>query len=631
MSDSKWHGQLAMREESRAGSRSPYWLGPFQNYNTNCPYLVGDYDTVSTLIAGYIESGYSTFILGHSTYSRGARAHQRRIRQGHSEEGGGGTRMNPRLHDLVARQADSRPERAAIVCGRETLTYGALETAANRLANFLRDQGCRKGDRICLFTPKSSYAIVGMLGALKAGAAYVPIDISSPAPRVARILDACEPRCALVQRPAAKLLDELLAHRSASAAPLVVALERQSVSGEHFQSAFDLRDLDQAPSTPAPADTTEDDTAHILFTSGSTGTPKGVMIAHRNVTSFLRWACSYFGISHEDRISGHSPLHFDLSTFDIYGTLMSGAALYLVTPELNLIAARLAAFIRASQLTQWFSVPSILTYMMQFDVVKPNDFPHLKRLLWCGEAMPTPTLMHWMRRLPHVQFTNLYGPTEATIASSYYSVGAVPSSERAPVPIGQACGEEELLLLDDDLRSVPAGEVGDLYIAGAGLSPGYWRDPEKTAAVFMTHPTPPGQRIYRTGDLARVDENGLFHFLGRKDSQIKSRGYRIELGEIRNRAQRACLYRRVCSHRSGQRRIRGNVDLLRLHVSVRLRGVARGHPPRSGKSTPELHAAGPLEIVRAAPGKMPTAKSTSEPFVRRSDMTSQARRQLNHP
>jgi acyl-coenzyme A synthetase/AMP-(fatty) acid ligase len=186
--------------------------------------------------------------------------------------------------------------------------------------------------------------------------------------------------------------------------------------------------------------------------------------------------------------------------------------------------------IRNAELTQWFSVPSVLTYMAKFDAVEQHDFPHLERLLWCGEVLPTPVLVHWMKRLPHVTFTNLYGPTEATIASSYYEVPECPADETQPIPIGRACDGEELLVLDEQLRPLPAGEMGDLYIGGAGLSPGYWRDEEKSAAAFVTDSR--GKRIYRTGDLAQVDSSGDFHFLGRADSQIKSRGYRIELGEI---------------------------------------------------------------------------------------------------
>ena len=202
--------------------------------------------------------------------------------------------------------------------------------------------------------------------------------------------------------------------------------------------------------------------------------------------------------------------------------------------EVCVLPNKLAEFIRASELTQWFSVPSVLSYMAKFDVLRQDDFPAMRRLLWCGERMPTPTLMHWMQRLPHVTFTNLYGPTEATIASSYYRVPALPTDATAEIPIGVACDGEELLVLDDQLRPAAAGETGDLFLRGVGLSPGYWRDAEKTSAAFLANPrsTVRGDRLYRTGDLAHVGTDGLFYLHGRADTQIKSRGYRIELGEI---------------------------------------------------------------------------------------------------
>jgi non-ribosomal peptide synthetase component F len=233
-----------------------------------------------------------------------------------------------------------------------------------------------------------------------------------------------------------------------------------------------------------------------------------------------------------DRLSGHFPLHFDLSFFDIFSAAAVGAAVHLIPPELNVLPNKLADFIRKSAITQWFSVPSVLSYLARFNVVRSHDFPGLKRLLWCGEVLPTPTLIHWMTRLPHVTFTNLYGPTETTIVSSYYTVPACPVDPQSPVPIGVACEGEELLVLNEALDPLPPGETGDLYIGGAGLAQGYWRDPERTARAFVPHPRRPGGRIYKTGDLARLGEDGLVDFLGRSDSQIKSRGYRIELGEI---------------------------------------------------------------------------------------------------
>jgi non-ribosomal peptide synthetase component F len=258
------------------------------------------------------------------------------------------------------------------------------------------------------------------------------------------------------------------------------------------------------------------------------------MITHANVIHFIRWAIDHFGIRAGDRCSGHSPLHFDLSTFDTYGTLWAGAELHPVAPELNLLPHKLASFIRDAELTQWFSVPSALNHMAKAGVVHEYDFPSLRRLLWCGEAWHAAGLAHWMRRLPHVSFTNLYGPTEATIASSYYDVPGLPEDETRPVPIGQPCAGEELLVLDEALRPAAVGETGDLFIRGVGLSPGYWKDVAKTEAAFLPSPFSegPDDRIYRTGDLARVAENGDLVLLGRADTQIKSRGYRIELGEI---------------------------------------------------------------------------------------------------
>jgi acyl-coenzyme A synthetase/AMP-(fatty) acid ligase len=218
----------------------------------------------------------------------------------------------------------------------------------------------------------------------------------------------------------------------------------------------------------------------------------------------------------------------------MFGAFAAGAELHLVSPALNLLPHKMADFIRVSELTQWFSAPSILSYMAKFDVVSFNDFPTLKRVLWCGEVFPTPPLIYWMTRLPKVSFTNLYGPTEATIASSYYTVPKCLEDERAAIPIGTPCGGEGLMVLDDDLRPVPHGEIGNLYIHGVGLSPGYWKDREKTDAVFLPNPqsSEPEDRIYKTGDLAKIGADELVYFLGRADSQIKSRGYRIELGEI---------------------------------------------------------------------------------------------------
>jgi len=438
------------------------------------------------------------------------------------------------IQNWVTEQADARPDATAIHWKDEQLTFGCLEALTNQLARIFKDSGCRRGDRIAIGTPKSPEAVVGMIAALKANCVYVPLDTQSPVSRLRKIIESCRPVWLLGADASAKQIDELFADQELTRPIRVGCLEQNEISGENFRAKFSSDDVVSFPAGPVRYENIAKDPAHILFTSGSTGTPKGVVITHENVVSFVEWAVRYLDLNSTDRVSGHAPLHFDLSTYDLFGSIAAGAQLHLVPPELNLLPHKLAEFIRNSELTQWFSVPSILNYLASFEAVEFGDFPSLKRVMWCGEVFPTPSLIYWMQRLPHAEFTNLYGPTEATIASSYYTVPSCPDRLTDEIPIGCACDGEELLVLDERLETVPPGETGDLYIGGAGLSPGYWRDPKRTDAVFVENPQQHGaaNRIYKTGDLARIGDDGLVYFLGRADSQIKSRGYRIELGEI---------------------------------------------------------------------------------------------------
>jgi amino acid adenylation domain-containing protein len=425
--------------------------------------------------------------------------------------------MNSLLHHWITREAERRPEAIALVMKQERLTYRQLEETTNQLARLLKAVRCKRGDRICFLMPKSPAAIISLLGILKADCMHVPLDPASPAPRIARIVESCENRWILAAGPETKLLDQLLSENRYRESISVGWMGCEEVTGENFRAEFSLHDLAAYSKAPLEYQNSLDDGAHILFTSGSTGIPKGVVITHANVTRFVEWALKYFGIDSSDRNSCHPPLHFDLSQFDIFGSFAAGAQLHLVPADLSLLPNKVADFIRSSELTQWFSVPSVLNYLAKFDVVTFNDFPALKRLLWCGEVLPTPALMYWMEHLPHVSFTNL-APPRRQIASSYYSVPRRPE-------------DEDLLVLDESLRPVLQGEPGDLYIGGVGL---YWRDPEKTRATFIPRPgcTEPSDRIYKTGDVAKIGDDGLGYYLGRADSQIKSRGYRIELGEV---------------------------------------------------------------------------------------------------
>lgn len=436
------------------------------------------------------------------------------------------------LHELVSDAAERWPDSLALSQREAPLSYAELETASRRLAKQLVAHGCRRGETVCILIPKSSSAIVAILAVLRSGAAYVPLDTASPPARVAEIVRTCRPRLVLTVSSGAPQLAELVKEPSWTSPPLGFM---DNMPDAELCGALDLSNPTEPHTAPPAVACRPADAAYIMFTSGSTGKPKGVVVSHESVIEFTRWATKYFDVTPEDRLSGHSPLHFDLSVYDVFGALSAGAQLALVPPTLNLIPHRLRDFMQEQRITQWFSVPSILTYMANTDALRDTTLPDLRALHWCGEVFPTAALAYWMEHLPGVRFTNLYGPTEATIASSYYEVAEPPAAD-ADVPIGTACPGERLLMLDERLDPVAPGEPGHLFIGGIGLSRAYLNDPIGTASAFLPDPYSgdPGARMYRTGDMASEGPDGEVHFLGREDAQVKSRGYRIELGEIEN-------------------------------------------------------------------------------------------------
>ena len=423
------------------------------------------------------------------------------------------------LHDPIFDSVERSPGATAVVMGAERLTYAELDRLADRLAACLLERGCGPGERVCLLAPKSPATVAAMIATLRIGCAYVPVDVTGPVRRSAQIVAATQAAAAFVLGDGDVLAGILAAEGVIGSDLPLVDLSSGAQTGE--------------ANMQRRSETKSSDPAQILFTSGSTGRPKGIVVTHASARAYIDWAIAHFDIRPGDRCSGHAPLHFDLSTFDVYATLAAGGELHLLPPQI-LLPRQFVDYILDSELDQLFCVPSAMSYLSAFGAVPAEGFPSLRRILWCGEVLPTAVLIDWMSRHPNARFTNLYGPTEATIASSHYDVEVAPTDPGQAVPIGTACGGEELLVLDDDGSPADDEVVGELCIGGIGLSPGYWRDPDTTAKAFIPDPRAGGAggRIYRTGDLARRDADGLFHFVGRRDSQIKHRGHRIELGEI---------------------------------------------------------------------------------------------------
>lgn len=438
------------------------------------------------------------------------------------------------IYDYSRKQALINGNQIAVSLHDEKITYRELESESNKLAGLLIKQNLKPGDRVGLYLEKTPKTIIAMLGITKAGGVYVPLDPHSPAERVNKIIKSSDPSLIFVDHETTfRFQDIIHSDLETGLIPWVWWSTAPLMNGDDFCPKFIYKDIEGQKNKPYQVIQNSARAAHILFTSGSTGDPKGVVITHKNVESFINWAVPYFNMKSGEHTSCHSPLHFDLSTFDIYGAFASGSHLHLVPAGISTNPKKLSAFILDNKLNQWFSVPSALSYLAKFQVIPEGGYPDLKRLIWCGEVFPVPSLQYWMKNLPDVQFTNLYGPTEATIASSYYTVKELPEPH-TEIPIGEPCSNENLIILDEDLRRKNIGEVGDLYIEGSGLSPGYWKNIAKTKAAFMWYTNEEGnrKRIYKTGDLASLGNDGLVYFHGRSDYQIKSRGYRIELGEI---------------------------------------------------------------------------------------------------
>jgi amino acid adenylation domain-containing protein len=432
------------------------------------------------------------------------------------------------LHEWVKAQAHARPDATAVVCGAARMSYGELEATSNRLARVLREAGCRQGEPIAVLMTKSPMAVVALLGISKADGVYVPLDPTSPGARLRKMIQTCGIDRVLANGEAEPALADLL--EGAPSTPLAIGW----LDGEGprtITAQFGLGDLSLFSADRIESRNRAFHPAHVFFTSAANGVPKGVILTHANVMHCVEWANRYFGMQADDRVSCHSPLHVDMSVLDIFTAAAAGAELHLVPPIVSVLPNNLSEFIRSSAITHWCSVPSVLSYMAQFDLVRRDSFPALKRIAWSGDVMPTATLAHWMDRLPQVKFTALYGPTETSIVCSAYPVSERPDPKQ-PIPIGTACTGKELFVLSPTLEPVPPGEIGELYIGGAGVSRGYWGDLAQTNACFARHPQRLNERLYRTGDLARVDNKGLAYVVGRRDEQIKKRGHRVELGEI---------------------------------------------------------------------------------------------------
>jgi amino acid adenylation domain-containing protein len=433
------------------------------------------------------------------------------------------------LHGLLERSAATYPDHPAVVDGARALSYKELDRRANQLANLLIQLGVKRGDRVGLYLDKSMEAVVGIYGILKAGAAYVSIDIRAPVSRARYIVGNCGIQVLITAVDRSETWGELSA---GSGLTHVVVMDGGSESPLPVEVVACDR-LEAMPAGKPDVRPIDRDLAYIIYTSGSTGAPKGVKLTHLNALAFVNWTVEEFGVGHHDRLSSHAPFHFDLSIFDLYAAAHAGATVFLVPPKASVFPIQVARFIHDNQITVWYSVPSILSMMVERGKLEQGSFPALRTLLFAGEVFPSKYLATLMRLLPHVEFYNLYGPTETNVCT-FYHVAEPPDPAKGDIPIGHPIPNTDGYVVREDGTLAAPGEVGELWIRSSTVMGGYWGDPEKTRSRLLPDPfaTEVVDMVYRTGDLVAEDELGEYRFLGRRDNQIKSRGYRIELGEI---------------------------------------------------------------------------------------------------
>ncbi|MBH3368287.1 amino acid adenylation domain-containing protein [Pseudomonas carnis] len=415
--------------------------------------------------------------------------------------------LDQTLHGLFEAQVVRTPQAVAVKAGEHTLSYQQLNERANRLAHHLRDSGVRPDARVGICVERGLDMVVGLFAILKAGGAYVPLDPAYPPERIAYMLHDSAPVVVLAQSATRTLLAD------------VAVVDLDHSTWQH-----------QPVTNPQVPGLIAQHAAYVIYTSGSTGQPKGVINEHAGVVNRLLWMQDAYSLKAHDAVLQKTPFSFDVSVWEFFWPLFTGARLVMARPEGHKDPAYLCEVIAAEHITTLHFVPSMLDVFLAHGDV--SQAAGLVRVMCSGEALPGSLVRRFKQQLPGIGLYNLYGPTEAAVDVTAWNCARpeVPDN----TPIGKPIANTRLYVLDGQLQPVPLGVVGELFIAGVQVARGYLNRPELTAERFLDDPFTPG-RMYRTGDLGRYLPDGTLEYLGRNDDQVKIRGLRIELGEIQAR------------------------------------------------------------------------------------------------
>ena len=413
--------------------------------------------------------------------------------------------------DLIAEQVALHPDTEAVRCGKQSLSYAELDAQANQLSNYLRQKGIQNEQLVGVCMNRSIEMLVSILGIMRSGGAYLPIDPNYPQQRLDYILEDSQLQWIIVDESGTEIIPE-------------------SDDYDRINLVAQWSEIAQCATQNDAPRLAPDALAYVIYTSGSTGRPKGVMIEHAGMLNHLEAKVNDLNLRAGCRVLQNASQAFDISIWQFLVALLDGGTTVVYPQNVVLDPATFLQQMAEDELTHVEVVPSYLRVLLDELGKQEMAFPKLEYLLVTGEAVPKPLTERWLERYPNIPMVNAYGPTEASDDITHHHLTEAPREEQ--VPIGKTLQNLEIYVFNDQLQLCPVGVPGEIGVSGIGVGRGYWNRPELTAAKFIDNPYRPGERIYKTGDIGFWYPNGVLAFMGRKDNQVKIRGHRIELGEI---------------------------------------------------------------------------------------------------